>query len=228
MWTGAQPIFAARPASRRTYATTATSGSSEAWGSERHVSVSMPAAACGRLEHQDPEQGDAEPERGEDEVLPAGLECPGTAAEADEEGGGGGGRLDREPGGAEVPGERHREQDRPEREERRPVDAVGAVGPERATPRRAGEELRRDEGAREADEPDHADHDAPGRVDDDPAPELAVGRLGESDGRERECGERGEHCDRRLDAGEQRAWNDGRGDDADDRGDENESRRAIP
>ena len=110
------------------------------------------ATARGRLEHEDPEQRHPEPERREDEVLPAGLERAGAAAEADEERGGGGRRLDREPCRAEVPGERNREQNGPEREERGPVDAVGAIGPEerRAT---IGEELGRDEGACEADDP---------------------------------------------------------------------------
>ena len=111
-------------------------------GSERHVSVSSPPPPAARLEHEDPEQRHAEAERGEDEVLPARLERPGAAAEADEQRRGGGRRLDREPRGAEVAGERHGEQDGPEGEQRRPVDAVGPVGPEqRAAP--LGEVLRR-------------------------------------------------------------------------------------
>ena len=79
-------------------------------------------------EDDDPEQRDAEAERGEDQVLPAGLERARLAAEADEQRRGGGRRLDQQPGGAEVPGERHREQDRPEREEGDEVAASRARG----------------------------------------------------------------------------------------------------
>ena len=43
-----------------------------------------PAGGDSGREHHDPEQRDAEPERGQDEVLPARLERAWRAAEADE------------------------------------------------------------------------------------------------------------------------------------------------
>ena len=55
------------------------------------------------------------------------------AAEADEQRGGGGGRLDEQPGDAEVPGQRHREQDRPEGVEQRVVHAAGGARARRAS-----------------------------------------------------------------------------------------------
>ena len=73
--------------------------------------------SCG--EHDDAEQRDAEPERGEDQVLPRRLERARLAREADEERGRGGGRLDEEPGSAEVPDERDCGEDRPEAEDER-------------------------------------------------------------------------------------------------------------
>ena len=144
-----------------------------------------PAAARRRLEHEDAEQGDPEPERGQDEVLPAGLERAGAAAEADEERRGRGRRLDREPGGAEVPGERYGEQDCPEREERGPVDAVGAIGPEQRSAS-AGQELGRDERAREADDRRSRRRGALRRDRRRSSVRARGGRLGEGDDRERD------------------------------------------
>ena len=77
-----------------------------------------------RREQHDSEQRDAEAERGQDQVLPAGLERARPAAETDEQRGCGRRRLDEQPGAAEVAGERHCEQDGPERVQKGEVVAL--------------------------------------------------------------------------------------------------------
>ena len=162
-------------------------GEEEHIGDEREVRIELgvgqrsprqglETASPGSRQHENSEQGDAEAERGEDEVLPARLERAGAAAEADEESRRGRRRFDRKPGGAEVAGERNCEQHGPEGKERHPVDTLGVV---RLEQRAVAEHLRRDECAGEADDPDHPDEQAAGRIDDDPAAEERVTGVGQ-------------------------------------------------
>ena len=86
-----------------------------------------PTARNARGENDDAEQRDAEAERGEDEVLPAGLERARLAAETDEQRRRRGRRLDQEPRDAEIPRERHREENDPEREEQGEIRVLTAL-----------------------------------------------------------------------------------------------------
>ena len=128
-----------------------------------------PAAGDACDEDDDPEQRDAEAERREDEVLPCCLERLCLAAEADEQRRGGGRRLDEQPSPAEVAGQRHRQENGPERVEHTEVRlGAPATGTERAVA--AGEIPRRGENGGEAHGGDHADEQPTGRIDDDPRP----------------------------------------------------------
>ena len=116
--TGAQPIFAARPARRSTNATESWSDAGVERGERAPREPAEPALHVGGDEH-DPEQREPEPERRQHEVLPAGLESRRSPAEADEERRSGRRGLDQQPGDAEVPGEGHGDEHGPEGEERR-------------------------------------------------------------------------------------------------------------
>ena len=120
--TGAQPIFAARPARRSTNADGQLVRSRVERGQRAPREPAEPALHVRRDEH-DPEQREPEPERRQHEVLPPGLERRGSPAEPDEERRGSRRGLDQEPGDAEVPGEWHRDEHRPEGEERPVVEA---------------------------------------------------------------------------------------------------------
>ena len=91
-----------------------------------------------RRDEDDAEERDAEPERREHEVLPAGLERRRASAEADEQDRGGGRRLDQEPRDAEIPRERHRDEDRPEGEQGAVVEARAALGSDELGRRTSG------------------------------------------------------------------------------------------
>ena len=124
-------------------------------------------------EDDDPEQRDAEPERGEHQVLPPRLERARLAAEADEQRRHGGRRLDEQPGDAEVARQRHGEQDGPERVEQGEVRLLAPrPGSQRAA--HGAEVGGRDEHAREAYERRHPEQQPAGGVDCDPVPERRV------------------------------------------------------
>ena len=97
--------------------------------SELHERPPEPALHVGRDE-DDAEEREPEPERREHEVLPAGLERRRASAEPDEQRRRRGRRLDQEPRDAEVPGERHRDEHRPEREQGAVVQARAALRPD--------------------------------------------------------------------------------------------------
>ncbi len=86
LWTGAQPILAARPASRSTNATSVESPGQRVRGGAQRVPVERVETVVSEVrladrEHEDSEQRDRQPERGQHEVLPAGLERVAPAAE---------------------------------------------------------------------------------------------------------------------------------------------------
>ena len=159
----------------------------------------QPAAGCSGGEEHDSEQGDAEAQRGQDQVLPARLERPWAPAESDQHGGGGRGRLDEQPRAGEVAGERDGEEDCPEGEEQQVVRPRAPLRPHERAPQ-GGEIRGGDEDACEPDEPDDPDQQARGGVDDDPVAHERVPGLGEGDRRQcdRQCAgdERGARGDR--------------------------------
>ena len=70
------------------------------------------------------EEGEREPQAGQHEVLPPGLDRARLAAERDEQRRRRGRGLQQDPGEAEVVGERHRDEDGPEGQHHRPVQAA--------------------------------------------------------------------------------------------------------
>ncbi len=160
-------------------------GSRSICGRERHESASRLAAAARAGEHDDAEQRHAEPERREDEVLPAGLERPRLAAEPDEQGRGGRRRLDqrsRPHRGCPRAGLRAAP---PRTRRSRPVGALARARAERRShvrPRRIGGET---SALARPTSGDHAEEQTAGRVDDDPAPDARTTR-GSASGDDRE------------------------------------------
>ena len=123
LWTGAQPIFGRQSGEQEQVGDQGRAPRGE--GRRKLVPGERRARPSGGppVEDDDPEQRDAEPERRQDEVLPAGLERPRLAAETDEQRRRGCRGLDEQPGEPEVAGQRDREEDRPEGVEQDEVDA---------------------------------------------------------------------------------------------------------
>ena len=160
--------------------------------------LERPARRDRRQQH-DPEQGEAESERGEEQVLPAGLERARLAAQPHEDRRGGRRRLDQQPRSTEIAGQRHRREHGDECRQRGVVGTRTVRGAEE--PRRSAVEVRRrGDRARESDEPDHADHQPARRVDHDPVGHLQLPGIRERHDREHDGGETREaepgQCDR--------------------------------
>ncbi len=87
------------------------------------------------VEHEDADERDRQPERREHEVLPARLERVASSAVGDQQRGRAGGRLDQQPGDAEVVDQRQREQRGPEQIEAQVVPGARAGAPGRSRAR---------------------------------------------------------------------------------------------
>ena len=79
LWTGAQPILVASPASSSTNATSVGPAVSRARRGAAHASRARARSWCAGVrladrQHDDPQQRDRQPERRQHEILPAGLE----------------------------------------------------------------------------------------------------------------------------------------------------------
>ena len=137
LWTGAQPIFVARPARISTSANSAPSRSSpapEARIEAQSRDASEPAADR-RVQGDDPEQRHGQAERGEDEVLPARLERAAPTARGHQQRRCGRRRLDQQPRHGQVVDDRQRQERRPEQVQRHVVRDARRAGRRRSRAR---------------------------------------------------------------------------------------------
>ena len=139
------------------------------------------------VEDEDPDQRNRQTEGRQHEVLPSRLQRGPASAVGDQQRRGAGGRLDQQPGDAEVVDQRDREQRGPEQMKSEVVPSAGARGPKEASS--CGREI--GGGDERAEEPDHRDHGekhAARAVDQIPGVMSRRGALCQRDDRECDCG----------------------------------------